>query len=154
MWHPHGSVVENKLFRASPAPPVTNTFPIPDLPAGMVTVPSETGLDWDTTPLRRYNFTPMQPSVLLGGPLPSLGQTIAMGGDWGITEITITLTPARVRFLWTFDIEPPLRLFQRDDAQGLIRSARLGGHTDVGNGPSSLQEQQAPRLPQTGNTYR
>lgn len=48
---------------------------------------------------------------------------------------------------------PPLRLFQRDDDLGKVGTARLGGHTPVGNPPSSLQRQSPPRLVQGGNVY-
>lgn len=48
----------------------------------------------------------------------------------------------------------PLRLFQRDDPIGLVRTPRLGTRTGVGNHPSSLQVNPAPRLEQTGNVYQ
>ncbi len=50
-------------------------------------------------------------------------------------------------------VVPPLRLFQRDDDLGKVASARMGGHTPVGNPPSSLQRQSAPRLVEGGNVY-
>lgn len=50
-------------------------------------------------------------------------------------------------------VAPPLRLFQRDDDLGKVGTARLGGHTGIGNAPSSLQRQSPPRLVQGGNVY-
>lgn len=71
---------------------------------------------------------------------------------WFLHDSTVLFQPARIRFL-VDGVAPPLRLFERDDAQGMVRSARLGGHTPVGNPPSSLQEQSAPRLVEGGNVY-
>ncbi len=50
-------------------------------------------------------------------------------------------------------VAPPLRLFQRDDDLGKVGTARMGGHTGIGNAPSSLQRQSPPRLVQGGNVY-
>lgn len=50
-------------------------------------------------------------------------------------------------------VDDPLRLFQRDDDLGKVGSARVGGHAEVGNAPSSLQRQAPPRLVQGGNVY-
>jgi hypothetical protein len=154
MWHTHGSVVESGSTAAGGSS--GTTMAVPGLPVGLPTLGAYPTTGWEATPLCYYQFAPVIPTVVAGSPtLPSgIGSVIAMGGNWSVAALTLTLRPARIRYQYYFPIEPPLRLFQRDDAQGLIRSARLGGHTDVGNGPSSLQEQQAPRLPQTGNTYR
>jgi hypothetical protein len=64
-------------------------------------------------------------------------------------------TTAVGNYWWTLwsSYEAPLRLFQRDDARGLVRAPRLGGHTEPHNTPGSLQENPAPRLRQTGNVY-
>jgi hypothetical protein len=152
MWHPHGSVIETGSVGAGAT--VTQTYPVPDLPAGMMTF-SSAPADWELTPLSQYQFAPMIPDIVSGAvPIPSSHPTsFKVGGTWSVDSMTITLRPARVRFKYQFDIQSPLRLFQRDDAQGIIRSARIGGHSDVGNQPSSLQEQQPPRLAETGNVY-
>lgn len=50
-------------------------------------------------------------------------------------------------------IEPPLRLFQRDDAVGLIKTPRVAGHAALPNLPGSQQANPATRLRQGGNTY-
>jgi hypothetical protein len=51
-------------------------------------------------------------------------------------------------------VEPALRLLQRGDSLGIEGSARLGGPTNVGNNPGTLQYNPAPRLTQGGNVFR
>jgi hypothetical protein len=52
------------------------------------------------------------------------------------------------------EVEPALRLLQRGDSLGIEGSARLGGPTNVGNNPGTLQYNPAPRLTQGGNVFR
>jgi len=64
------------------------------------------------------------------------------------------LRPSAMRFLIARDIEPPLRLGQRDDTLGKVEAgARITGQP--GQNPRSAQYQTAPRItPTGGNTYR
>lgn len=73
------------------------------------------------------------------------------------TRATAVMRPSRVRFTYKMGFDAPLRLFQRDDSQGPVKTPRLGGlagNVPVVQGPSSLQEPSGPRLPEGGNVYR
>lgn len=74
-------------------------------------------------------------------------------GGAGLIDPLDSTQQGEVVFVFKDTVTPPLRLFGRDDTQGLIKSARLSTNTLAGNNPGSLQDNPAPRLAETGNVY-